>query len=195
MFARFVLPLLVAASIVPGGVAYADESWQRIAVKDGVTYDKRAVSGSKFLEYRAVFEVQKSLSSTLTAIWDNANAPPGAHVRKRTFLKKTADELLFHDDLAVKVVSDRELNLRMWKEPTAVRFETRNDLGPPAQPGHVLLPAVRGSWVLEPVSGGGTKVTYMCYSEPGGSVPAFLVRGSQQDQVGKDVEHVRAGLE
>jgi hypothetical protein len=40
------------------------------------------------------------------------------------------------------------------------------------------------------VPGGGSALTYVCYSEPGGSVPAFMVRGGQQDKIVEAVERM-----
>lgn len=176
---------MVATAARPG---HADE-WQHVKDKQGVVYDRRSVAGSKFYEYRATFDVERAPADMVEAIWKDVTKPPGAQVTKRELLKQSDSELVIHDQIKTPVVADRELTLRMWREPDAVRFEARNDLGPPPLPGHVVLPRVRGSWVVTP-SGGGARVVYMCYSEPGGSVPAFMVRGTQQDQVMKDVEQV-----
>jgi len=181
------VPLLLVATVASTS-AHADE-WQHVKDKDGVTYDRRSVPGSKFYEYRATFDVPRTPADMVEAIWKDVTKPPGAQVTKREFIRQSDTELVIHDEIKTPVVADRELTLRMWREPSAVRFEARNDLGPPPQRGHVVLPNVRGSWVVS-ANGAGARVVYMCYSEPGGSVPAFMVRGTQQDQVMKDVEQV-----
>jgi hypothetical protein len=58
----------------------------------------------------------------------------------------------------------------------------------------VRLPKVTGSWRAEPDPAGGVNLTYRCYSEPGGSVPAFLVRGAQQDSLLKEFVRVLARI-
>jgi len=95
------------------------------------------------------------------------------------------------------VVSDRDVTLHMYKvvRPDALemRFESADALGPPPAPKHVRIPIVRSAWTIV-AAGGGSKLTYSCYSEPGGSIPAFLARGAQRDQVPVDVERVLAHL-
>ena len=50
---------IAAVVIVLAGTALAEAPWQPLFVKNGVVYDKRAVAGSKFFEYRAVFTVPR----------------------------------------------------------------------------------------------------------------------------------------
>ncbi|HEX8952443.1 MAG TPA: hypothetical protein VF945_11390, partial [Polyangia bacterium] len=64
------------------------------------------------------------------------------------------------------------------------------ELGPPPASGYVRLPLVRGSWHIEPAPDGGSNIAYRCYSEPGGAIPAFLVRGAQQDSTLDEFERV-----
>ena len=61
-----------------------------------------------------------------------------------------------------------------------------NDVGPPPAKGIVRLPTLRGSWTVTPAPDGSADVIYLVHSEPGGSVPAFLVRGALVDS-GRDV--------
>jgi hypothetical protein len=105
-------------------------------------------------------------------------------------LRKTDNDIVIHDEIKTPVVSDREVTMRLerYSQPTlGMRFETRNDLGPPPNPKRVQLPVVRGAWRVEP-AGTGSRLVYTCYSEPGGSVPAWMVRGAQQDQIVRDIE-------
>ena len=69
-------------------------------------------------------------------------------------------------------------------------FESTAELGPPPAAGYVRLPMVRGSWRIEPAPEGGSNIAYRCYSEPGGAIPAFLVRGAQQDSTLDEFERV-----
>ena len=69
-------------------------------------------------------------------------------------------------------------------------FESTAEIGPPPAAGYVRLPLVRGSWRIEPAANGGANIAYLCYSEPGGAIPAFLVRGAQQDSTLDEFERV-----
>jgi hypothetical protein len=176
----------------------ADEPWKTYAVKDGVTLEKRAVPGSSYYEYRATTEVQVSPQVVLAGIWA-AVGSPAPTVRKRTVLRKSDNEILVYDQIHTPVVSDRDVTIDIRKSvlpdgAVEVRFDSHNELGPPPEHGYVRLPVVRGGWRAEATGSGGSKISYTCYSEPGGSVPAFLVRGAQQDQVLVDVERILTRL-
>ena len=85
------------------------------------------------------------------------------------------------------LVSDRDCVMhvhRVAAPPSGrceVQFESTSDPSYPQAPGHVRLAAVRGRWVLSPAADGHVAITYVVYSEPGGSVPAWLTRGGQRD--------------
>jgi hypothetical protein len=176
----------------------ADESWSSFKEKNGVSYEKRAVSGSKFYEYRGVTTVPVSPQQAASAVWHGIVDAVPKTVAKREILKKGDDEYLVYDQVKTPVVSDRDVTILIKKvaKPTEsgggfeIKFEAANQLGPPANASFVRIPVVRGQWILQPAPGGGTRITYTCYSEPGGSIPAWMVRGAQQDQVVLDVERM-----
>ena len=169
--------------------AAADESWQRYAEKNGITVERREVAGSKFYEHRAQVSVHKRPEVVLNAIWWGVmNALPKT-VKKRTLLRSSQDEFLVYDELKTPVVSDRDATIRIWRSGNEIRFETHNELGPPPNSKYVRLPVVRGYWLVAP-EGDGARLTYVCYSEPGGSIPAWMVRGPQADQLFVDVQRI-----
>jgi hypothetical protein len=178
--------------------ARADDGWSTYDTHDGVTYEKRAVGGSRFAEYRATTAVAQSPAQTSAAVWSAVTDSVPATVKKRTVLSRGSDELVIYDQIHTPVVSDRDVTIRIRRatrgDELEIRFETANDVGPPPATGFVRLPVVRGRWLLSPSAGGGTRIVYQCYSEPGGSIPAFLVRGAQQSEVAKDVERVLSRL-
>jgi hypothetical protein len=188
---------VLAILLLAGGVAAADEGWSTYGTRDGVTYEKRGVPGSKYNEYRATVDVQTSLAETARVVWSCITESVPPTVKKRTVLSRSDDELVIYDQVRTPVVSDRDVTIRIRRNTRAgeieIRFDSANDVGPPPQSGFVRLPVVRGHWLLVQ-SASGTRVRYECYSEPGGSIPAFLVRGAQQSEVEKDVERVLVRL-
>lgn len=169
--------------------AAADEGWQHYADKNGITVERRAVEGSKFYEHRARVSVKKRPQVVLDAIWWGVmNALPKT-VKKRTLLRSSENEVLVYDELKTPVVSDRDATIRIWRTGNEIRFETHNELGPPPNSKYVRLPVVRGYWSVEP-EGDGARLSYICYSEPGGSIPAWMVRGPQADQLFVDVQRI-----
>jgi hypothetical protein len=176
-----------------GASARAEEPWQSTKSADGVRYEKRAVPGSKYFEHRAIFTIEKPPDAIFAALWKLLPTLHGPQIEKRDILRSSDDELVVHDFVKARIVSDRELTLRFTRQTSpalTIRYDLRNDLGPPPAKGRVLLPAVRGGWRIVP-AGRGSEITYDSYSEPGGSVPAWLVRGPHQDQIVSDVTRLR----
>ncbi len=171
--------------------AAADEGWNLYATKLGVRYSRRSVPGSRFYEYLAVTTVPESPDVVLRTIWNGIIDAPPPTLKRRTVLLRTPSEIVVYDHVHAPVVTDRDVVLRIRQQRRGqiidVTFEAASDVGPPPQPGLVRLGAVRGAWKILPGAAGGTELSYRCYSEPGGSVPAFIARGVQQDQVELDV--------
>jgi hypothetical protein len=175
----------------------ADEAWATFDTRDGATYQRRSVPGSRFHEYRASLTMTVPPADVARAVWSAITDSAPATVKKREVLSRGADDLVVYEQIHTPVVSDRDVTLRFHRgaqgQGFEIAFENANQLGPPPMAGFVRLPVVRGKWTLTPVAGG-TRVVYECYSEPGGSIPAFLVRGTQQSQVAHDVDRALATL-
>lgn len=195
---RGVAMVLVAASALGAGGAARADAWEVTATRDGVTYAHRTVEGSPYLEYRAETHVPLPPERVLEAIWTGITQALPATVKKREVLRRADDELLVYDRIHAPVVSDRDVTIRLRKRAMAgaleVRFESANAEGPPEDARYVRIPVVRGGWTLSRATDGGTLLRYQCYSEPGGSVPAWMVRSAQQDQIEMDVQRILGRL-
>jgi hypothetical protein len=187
---------LLLASVV-GSLAGADEPWHFVAERNGVTLEKRAVVESRYLEYRARARTSVSAPLATARIWDGIGDERSPALKHRTVLRRSDEELVVYDQIRAPVVSDRDVTIRIRKVADArsgafeIAFESIGD-GPGPAAGYVRLPVVRGEWRIEPDGAGGANLAYRCYSEPGGSIPAFLVRGAQQSQVLDEFERALA---
>ena len=112
---------------------------------------------------------------------------------QRRFIVRSDEEVVFYDQLKISVVSDRDYTMWIRRTPgdgvDRITFQTAPELGPPPDPDHVRIPIVQGAWEFRP-DGTGTQITYTVYSEPGGAVPAFVVRGAQVDEALENVRHL-----
>lgn len=174
--------LLVAAPLTARA---SEPHWETWDTQEGIALQQRAVEGSSFEEHRASFEVAMPPGAALDALWKGLTEHAGSLVTKREVLRRTADEIVVYDQMHTPVVSDRDMVMRLRHTASEVRFEALEEGRPPAE-GYVRLTRVRGAWSAE-VTPTGTRLTYTCFSEPGGSVPAFLVRSSVRDQTLKAV--------
>lgn len=82
-------------------------------------------------------------------------------------------------------VSDRDVVLRSTRTKLdgggiRVEFRSTTDAEVPVNSGVVRMPRLVGSYDLQPVEGG-TRVIYTVDSDPGGSLPSWLVRQASKD--------------
>jgi hypothetical protein len=185
---RWFVPV-VAILVFPATVM-ADDAWRHVkTTRDGIKVSRRPgqTSGFHVLRLEAICPVAPERLSDF--VWDGFREHR-TPVQKREFLVRRPDEMVFHDQVKTRVVSDREYTMRVRRQRQGsvfrLVFQTAPEAGPPPNPGFVTIPIVQGSWEFRP-EGTGSAITYTVYSEPGGSVPAFIVRGAQMDEALEDV--------
>jgi hypothetical protein len=175
--------------------------WSTYKTKDGVTLERRPVSGTKLYEHRAVVDVAVDPQVAADVIWHALRAGDMDSLKHRDVLRETDDELVIYDQIRTAVVSDRDytITVRRSYDParrrTQFRCESTNALGPAAASGYVRVPMIRAGWQVEPNGHGGTRLTHFAYSEPGGMVGAWMVRGAQADRSLADVLRMVKRLE
>ena len=186
---RLVAVLLL---LVQFGDVDARDGWTPYATRDGVTLERRKAEGSRFYEHRAVVDVAIDPARAANEIWQALRGGDMDSLKHREILAATPDELVIYDQIRTPVVSDRDYTIVVRRRRGAgakVSFEceTANERGPAPQKGYVRIPLIRAGWTVDADGKGGTRLGYFAYSEPGGSVPAFLVRGAQADRSMADV--------
>ncbi|HEX2573163.1 MAG TPA: START domain-containing protein [Polyangia bacterium] len=194
----WIVPGYVRAEGGPALVQFSERDnatagWKAQATKNGVTLEKREVPGSSYYEYRAVVDVAVDPARAAEELWSAMRGGDMEDLKHRQILRASDHELLIYDQIRTPVVSDRDYTIRIRRvydparQRTQFRAETANELGPPPAHGYVRVPMIRAGWMTEPDGHGGTRLTHYAYSEPGGYVAAFLVRGAQADRSLADV--------
>lgn len=160
-------------------------AFSRVDAKDGWVLSKRPVTGSPFSEYRMEVPTTQRAADLCAAIYEwgtKKNDGPGITLNK--LLQDGEDVRVVYTQISQPIVARRDYAMTVKREhldggSCRIRFITTNDKAPEKPDGFVRLEHVWGEWKVE-ATDGGAKVTYTMYSDPGGSVPAFLVHGSQQ---------------
>lgn len=186
---RALVVLLLAVGI---GDVDARDGWSTYATKEGVTLERRRAEGSRFYEHRAFVELPTvAIDRAAEEIWRALRGGDMDSLKHRDILAERADELVIYDQIRTPVVSDRDYTIVVRRRRAGARVwfecETANERGPAPQKGYVRIPSIVAGWFVEPSARGGTRLGYFAYSEPGGSVPAWLVRGAQADRSMADV--------
>lgn len=166
-------------------VLAAEPDFKREDEVDGITVESRPVASSKFAELRFSTVTTRSVQALCTEVYGEGKFDPTEpDLKSRDILFEAENERVVFDRMTPPVVSARSYAMRMkrsWAEGAChLNFESANELAPPAEPGWVRVKVLRGSWSFEPLEGGHTKLTYIVFTDPSGSVPAFFVEGPRR---------------
>lgn len=188
MTLAFVLPLMAALA----GAGDAGPAWTRVAQTDGITVLSRPRPGSRVEEVMATGVIDAPPAAVWKAIWDHENyAKTMPYTQESRVLGREQDGrvVYFYSVITPPLVSWRDYVIRVVDESprgegvlklrwTAVEGRL------PERPGIVRVHLNDGSWVLEPRDGGKrTHATYWLYTDPGGSLPRFVVNQANTSAV------------
>jgi hypothetical protein len=167
--------------------ASADAPWRTDKIEDGIKVEFREVKGSSFDELRLSADSSAALEALCDAIWaKDVGSKTDGGFKKRVVIREDDRERWTYEQIRTPLVSDRDYVMKVTLVQPAstgrceVAFEASKDPAYPPTEDHVRLTEVRGRWVLTPSPNGKVSITYQLYSDPGGSVPAFLARGGQR---------------
>lgn len=191
--------LAVIAATLPIGVAAPRPAvaqrpvWQVLSNSDGFLLERRLQEGANLYELRATVESPLPPAAIFDTIWRQQDHPTFVPYLKRLdILRDTGNERLTYEQVTFPMVQDRDYTVRLEKrvDPSARRYEilfaTANELGAPPDPKHFRISTIRGRWLVEPGPGGaGSRLRYELFSDPGGSLPAWLVNRGQSEAVPK----------
>jgi len=189
--------LLISIAFVAacGATARAEcpDGYARYDHSGGVLGCQRSIPGSSYRDYLILTELEAPPERAVQEMWSRLLRGIVSGLKRRDFIVREPRRLVFYDQIKTPVVSDRDYTveaIRLPDEPNGtlrITFELRNDLGPPPAHKHTRIPALHAEWRCEPNGRGGTRLRYVSYSEPGGTVPAWMVRGAQAKHAMNDV--------
>ncbi|MFN0034508.1 MAG: START domain-containing protein [Saprospiraceae bacterium] len=162
-------------------LAQDPEGWKSKGEKDGVKVFYRKTSDVH--ELKLVTSLKVPLSGLVTLLSEVENYPKwGYKVAESKELKKVSDtEIYYYSRLDFPwPLDDRDIVVHstMEQDPTTRRITATSIAQPdylPANKGVVRMRNSRTSWTLLPGPGGWTYVEYFIHSDPGGSLPDWLI--------------------
>jgi hypothetical protein len=171
------IPLLV--------VLAAEPAFKKVDEVDGITVESRSVEGSSFTELRFSTVAARTVAALCTeAYGTGAFDPTEPDLKSREILFEAENERVVFDRMTPAIVSPRSYAVRIrreWSDGAChLIFGAANELAPPEEKGWVRVTKVHGSWTMEPLEGGKSKLTYVIFTDPGGAIPAFFVEGSRR---------------
>lgn len=172
--------LLLWLVLFPQESAFA---WELAKEGKGITVHTREVVGSHFKEYRAVMNVQTSLSSLTGLVGDISSYPSWVHTcREGKLLKRISTKEIYaytvnnapwpvkdRDAIVHNTIiqddEDRSVIIKIIGVPDYV----------PHKKGLVRVKRIDGYWRFTPAENGMVQVTYQVHNDPGGHLPSWLV--------------------
>jgi hypothetical protein len=180
------LPALLLLAALP---AAAGESWEVMKKEDRVTVYNRNKAGSDLKEIRAVgtiFAPPWVVKNVLDDVSNYKNFMP--YTEESLLLKRGDDFMISYQRLNAPIISNRDYTLRIQDKSRRLpdgtvvykrAWSPANHLGPKEMKGVVRVKINEGYWLLEETNGGKhTKATYWLYTNPGGSLPTFVINAA-----------------
>jgi hypothetical protein len=185
------LVVLLALGATPASVP---ATWEAVTEVDGVHVYSREREQSSIAEVRAVGVVDAPAPAVWQVVRDYANQPKTTpYVEVARVLASEADGkvILLYNVIKAPLADRRDVTVRItddsdWQEGKGYLKAswTVSELGPPPSPGIVRVRLNDGFWLLEPIDGGArTRVTYSLYTDPGGSVPRWIVNRANRSSL------------
>ncbi len=181
-----VTAVVLAACLAPVPATAQGDGFKELRrTKDGITISRKPGRTKGFYVTRFDTKSPVAPDQLVERLWESffTYQPP---VQERRFFKRESREIVFYDRVKTPVVSDRDYTMRIRRVDSEgalrIEFQTTTEFGPPVDPGYVRMPLVKGFWQVTPDPAGGSVVQYQVYSEPGGSIPAMIVRDAQVNE-------------
>jgi hypothetical protein len=160
--------------------------WKQIDQQEGITLYARDLPGEKFVELKATTVSAASVETLCTVTYGNEKlAKDEPNVTLRKLISKGENERVTYEQSAAPVVSDRDYAVRTTRESVGeggcrVTFKVANEQAPAVPKGFVRIEKMYGSWTFEPQTDGKTKLTYLVFADPAGSIPAMFIEGPRK---------------
>jgi len=170
----------------PMDVFERPEAFTVLETSGGVTLSSRAVPGSVLQEYRVTRTAPYPPAALCAFIYEwGTRTGDGPGIVHHELLADGEKARVIYEQISQPIVSRRDftytsLYFPAETGPFRVRFRLTNEKGPPKPEGFVRMQKLWGEWVVE-ANEKGSRITHTLFSDPGGSIPAFLVHGPSRD--------------
>ena len=180
---------LLLGSVLLVSIAWAGDDWETVAHDEEILVERRREPGTTFYEVRASTHSPFLPAVIFATLWKHQEYGEFVpYLKKLEILKQSAHEKVIYEQIRMfPIVSDRDYTVKITAEHDAtngvirIRFVAVSDEGPPEQPNYVRVKHIRGGWTLAPTSDGGSDVTYIIASHPGGTIPAWIINAAQKE--------------
>ena len=178
----------LASGVLLGGcLAWASPPWEWVTETEGMQVERRRLPGTTRYEVRVLTSAPFPPPVIFQTLWRQHEYPAFVpYLKHLTILTHAPNAKIIYEQMTMPVVRDRDYTVRVTatEDPTSgqiqVSFISAPEAGPPVQARYDRVTAIEGSWTLVPTRDGGSLVTYVVASDPGGTLPTWLVNRAQR---------------
>jgi hypothetical protein len=163
------------------------DDWELRKSKDGILVFTRDIPGSGFKEFRAMTQVDASMTSILMLMEDIPSYPEWYTRLKEIKVLKivSAREIILYQLLSVPFPADNRdsiFRVTVYRDQAGPSLTLRLESLPdyvPERKGVVRVKIISGSWTFTRTGTDGPyTVTYQMHSDPGGKLPAWIANAA-----------------
>lgn len=173
-----------------------DAPWTVVHEVEGITVSQRVSQNPALKEYKAVGILDIPASVLSGVLKDRAKYTEFFPylIEARRFEKD--GKHYSYERIDAPAVSVRDYTVEQVDEDLEdggfrISFHEQNDVGPPPVDGYVRVQVVRGMWEILSKGDGKSQVTYHVYTDPGGSIPNFIINMANKKGVSRAVLALR----
>jgi len=167
----------------------AENLWQLKTTKDGITVYTRKVDGSEILEFKATMTVDAPLNKIVSLFEDTKELSSWYYQCTHSELIKDEgpqDKIIYIVLHLPWPVTERDSYFRQTKSIDAKDSSVNYSILAlpdylPAKNGKVRVLMINSHWRFTPLPDGKTEIYFQQHSNPGGSIPSFLVNALAVD--------------
>ncbi|MEZ4952974.1 MAG: START domain-containing protein [Saprospiraceae bacterium] len=159
------------------------DGWELKREKGGIKVYLRESANSDIKELKFETELEASLSSIAAILTDVTGFDDWvyASVTSETVRKVSDTEVIYYTEMDFPwPMSNRDLVLRsrFWQDPHTLAFHSQtysvhDEM--PEKDGIIRMKKADIHWIFTPIGNGKLKLNYFLSSDPGGSIPAWMV--------------------
>lgn len=169
--------------------------WKLESTKGSLKIYKRSVPGSDIKEVKAIGTINAPAHAIMNVLNDVEHYDDFMpYVDQSKVLSRKGRRVVSYQFLDTPFISDRDYTIvrkdkSSWNEDGTPLYRlswsaAKPTVGPAPKDGVVRLKVVDGSWKLEALGPNKTKGTYYLNTDPGGSLPAFVVNMANDKGIG-----------
>ena len=175
----FVLLLLISNHVI----AQTSETWILKSSNDGVKIFTRDIEGSKINALKVECELEASLSQLVAVLLDVKESEKWLYHTSSIYIVKQVSQSEFFYYSRVELpwpLSDRDFIAHLKVAQNALTKVVTIDAPcvpnmVPVDPKTVRISNSNGKWIISPEGNNKVKVVYTLHTDPGGSIPAWLI--------------------